>query len=227
MAELLEVIVTSLEEAIDAEAGGADRLELVRDLAVGGLTPRIEAVEAVLDSVALPVRIMLREEPTMAIQSAGELEILQGLAERFSKLPIDGLVMGYLRDGAIDMPTMAGILAAAPQSHVTFHRAFDELKDPLASVDELKRFPQIDRILTAGGIGDWHERKQRLLQWQRAAKPSITILVGAGICPAVLQDLRNTPELHEIHVGRSARLPQSVSGRVRREAVRALKSVLP
>jgi copper homeostasis protein len=226
MPKFLEVIVISVEDAIEAEAGGADRLEVVRALELGGLTPDAELVKDVLRKVKLPVRVMLRQTPDMSSGGPGEKRILKSCAESFAALPIDGLVLGFIRDGQPDTTAMLDILSAAPGCRATFHRAFDELADPIASIKELKRLPQVDRILTVGGQGDWPCRKKRLVDWQRAAEPSIGILTGAGLSPAVFSDLANTAELQEIHVGRAARLPPLVTGSVNREAVRSVKSAL-
>ncbi len=226
MPKLLEVIVISVEDAIEAQAGGADRLELVRDLDLGGLTPDAELVEEVLRSVKIPVRVMLRQTPDMSSGGPGEKRILKSCAQKLAALPIDGLVLGFIRDRKPDTDSALEILSAAPLCRATFHRAFDELADPIASITELKRLTQIDRILTVGGQGDWPCRKKRLLEWQHAAEPSIRILAGAGLSPAVFSDLANTIELQEIHVGRAARRPPLVTGRVTREAVRSLKSAL-
>jgi copper homeostasis protein len=57
----LEVIATGVADAVAAEQGGADRIELVADLARGGMTPPLAVVESVLDRVGIPVRVMLRE----------------------------------------------------------------------------------------------------------------------------------------------------------------------
>jgi copper homeostasis protein len=54
---LLEVAVASLEDALAAEAGGADRLELNAALALGGLTPSLGMVREVKDAVRLPVLV--------------------------------------------------------------------------------------------------------------------------------------------------------------------------
>ncbi len=226
MAKFLEVIVTSLEDAIEAEAGGADRLELVRALDLGGLTPDKDLVIEVLSRVAIPVRVMLREQASMEAGGSLEIGILQARAEAFAKLSIDGLVAGFVTGRLADARSMLEIAASAPAARITFHRAFDELADPIASIEELKQVPQIDRILTTGGEGDWAARKKRLIGWQRAAGDAVTILVGAGLCQAVLADLGGNSELREIHVGRAARVPRAVQGRVQREAVRSLKSSL-
>lgn len=226
MPKILEVIVTSVEEAIEAEAGGADRLELVRDLGAGGLTPELSVIEAVLDVITIPVRVMLRLAASMAAGGIEQITELRSCAQLLTKLPIDGLVAGFMQNQAIDWPAMSAVIAAAPQSRFTFHRAFDELRDPLTALEQLKRIPQVDRILTVGGEGGWVERKKLLLEWQQAAAPSIEILVGAGLSPDVLEDLRQTPELREVHIGRAARVQHCVSAPVEREAVQRVKSAL-
>ena len=226
MAKILEVIVTSVDEAAEAATGGADRLELVRALDVGGLTPDIVLIPQVLAAVKVPVRVMLRDQPCMSITSLGELRSLQARASKISEYPIDGLVMGFVRGHSVDVESMREICSAAPACPVTFHRAFDELPDPLAAIEDLKQIAQVDRILTTGGSGTWPERKNRLLEWQCAAAPKLKLLVGAGLCRAVLADLASTPGLEEFHLGRAARIPHCVEGKVAREAVRSLKSAL-
>ncbi len=226
MPKFLEVIVISVEDAIEAEAGGADRLELVSALSLGGLTPDAGLVKEVLRAVRIPVRVMLRQTPDMSSGGPDERRTLQSCAEIFAGLPIDGLVLGFIRDSKPDTAALIDILSAAPGCRATFHRAFDELADPMASIEELKHLPQVDTILTTGGQGDWQYRKRQLVQWQHAAEPSIRILVGAGLSPTVLSDLANTAELQEVHIGRAARRPPLVTGNVSREAVRSLKSAL-
>jgi copper homeostasis protein len=226
MAKFLEVIVTSVEDALEAEAGGADRLELVRALEVGGLTPELDVVRAVLQTVKIPVRVMLRETPSMSAGTAADCQLLLSHARTFAELPIDGVVAGFIREQQLDLDAMDELFRVAANCRVTFHRAFDELVDPLGSIQQLKRSSQVDRILTSGGEGNWTERRRLLINWQHVANRSIKLLVGAGLCRSVLLDLGRTPELHEVHVGRAARLPQSFAGRVDREAVQSLKSAL-
>jgi copper homeostasis protein len=223
LSKLIEVIVTSLGEAIEAEHGGADRLELVRSLEEGGLTPPLELVRKVARSVSIPVRVMLRENASMSIESTIEIEMLKARAGEFAELPIDGFVLGFVRDGSVDLDSLQNILTAAPELPVTFHRAFEHASDPLDAIDDLKRIRQIDRLLTGGGGGSSAERKKKLLEWQEAASPRIKILVGVGVCSEFLAELNHEPSLEEIHVGRAARVPQLVSGIVNRNRIAALK----
>jgi copper homeostasis protein len=221
--KILEVIVTSREEAIEAEAGGANRLELVRSPGQGGLTPRLELVRQVVEIVSIPVRVMLRENPSLSLANSSEMTILQSLAAELASLPIDGLVLGFVRGDEIDTTSTQALLGAAPGCRVTFHRAFEQALDPLAAIRGLKKIPQIDRILTSGGAGSWPRRKSRLLEWQRAAAPEIKILVGAGLSSTVMADVLADPDLHEVHVGRAARIPHEYSGTVSRQQVARLR----
>lgn len=225
MAKILEVIVTSEDEAVEAEDGGADRLELVRELGVGGLTPDSGLVQRVLRRVAIPVRVMVRESPTLNLSREGELEKLGRCAAEVASMPVDGLVLGFASQGKLDVPATAALLACAPAAKATFHRAFEEATDPMLAIEQLKSLPQIDRILTSGGPGSWCERRTRLKAWQAAAG-RIRLLVGAGLCEDALAGLRIEPSLREVHVGRAARVPPTVDGKVCRQRVAAVKSAL-
>ncbi len=226
LTRILEVIVTSFHEAIEAELGGADRLELVRSLENGGFTPPIELVQKIVERVSVPVRVMLRENASMSIRGPAEINTLQAHASTFTELPIDGFVTGFIKNGHLDLSAMNEILAAAPKCRVTFHRAFDHLPDPLRVLHELKQLPQIDRVLTDCGEGSWVERKARFIEWQRIAAPQIKLMVAAGLCASSLaetsQDLREL----EVHIGRAARIPQVISGTLSRTQVASLKRLL-
>jgi copper homeostasis protein len=220
------VIVTSLDEAIEAELGGADRLELTRSLEMSGLTPPLSLVQSVVERVSIPVRVMLRENASMSIRSQTEINTLQTSTRALAQLPIDGLVLGFINRDVLDLAATKQVLAAAPNCRATFHRAFDNLRQPLRALQELKQLPQIDRVLTSGGEGSWAERKARLLAWRSAAVPQIKIILAAGLCASSLAE--NSKDLSdiEVHVGRAVRIPQVTSGTVNRSQVAALKRLL-
>jgi copper homeostasis protein len=226
MPRILEVIVTTAAEAISAEAGGADRLELVRDLASGGLTPDLDVVSEVIEAVSIPVRVMLRKTASMHAGSNTELETVRAHACEMAHLPVNGFVAGFIRAGEIDLDAMRCLLEPVPNIGVTFHRAFDEVVNPLRAIQHLKTIGRIDRILTSGGEGDWPCRKRRLLEWQRAASPEITVLVAAGLDPCVLEELNSEPLPFEFHVGRAARKGHQISNPIDREQIASLKSLI-
>ena len=219
---ILEVIVTSLADALAAEAGGAHRLELVSRLDLGGLTPSVGLVHEITERVRLPVRVMLRETPGFIVTDRAERARLCALAGEMARLPVDGLVCGFLAAGGVDEELLAAVLAAAPDLKVTFHRAFEELPDPLAAMAQLKRHSQIDRLLTSGGTGQAEARAGRLAALQRAAAPEIRLLAGGGVDKALIEQLRRAGVVGEIHVGRLVRSPARADGWVSAELVREL-----
>jgi copper homeostasis protein len=211
---LLEVIACSVEDAIAAERGGANRLEIISHYEAGGLTPPVEMVREIAAVVKIPLRVMLRETEPFDVHNEHEIEQLREAARVFAKLDVDGLVLGFLKDGWIDHRLAAEILACAPNQKATFHRAFEELKDPLRAIAELKRHRQIDRILTSGGPDPWPEKVNRFAIWQRAALPEIQILVGGGTDAEVIELLRPATGIREFHVGRAVREGQRLDGKV-------------
>lgn len=217
--KLLEVIVASLEDAREAQAGGADRLEIVRDLDVGGLTPPLALVEQIVREVSTPARVMLREFATFVISSDAERDTLKRTLAALGELPIDGVVVGFLRDSRVDRETTREILAAAPHVRATFHRAFEESTAQFADLAALMDLPQVDRILTSGGPAAWPEKAARLDALQRSAGDRITILAGGGLTLAGAKCLQSHAALREYHIGAAARIPETLSGAVSSDKV--------
>jgi copper homeostasis protein len=120
---LLEVIACSVRDAIEAQRGGAGRLELVRALGRGGLTPSLDLVEDVLRTVTIPVRVMIRESDGYLAGTAAEIDRLAHLAERSASLGANGVVVGFLRRGKLDDDALDEVLAASNGVGATFHRA--------------------------------------------------------------------------------------------------------
>jgi len=228
--EILEVIACSVADAIAAQQGGARRLEVVRELERGGLTPSIELVRAIKEAVDVPLRVMVRESDGYAIAGDMEIEGLCEAASELSSLGVDGLVMGFLKSDEIDLDLTSRVLACAPGLKATFHHAFEDAADQLQAVNQLKSLPQVDRILSSGGSGELEVRRLRLDAYERAAAPEVKIIAGGGIDMNAIGVLRRTTSIREFHVGRAAREGFSVAGVVQadlvRELVHATKQIL-
>ena len=219
----LEVIATSVEDAIHAARGGAHRLEIVRDLARDGLTPLIHMVRRIRRHVALPLRVMVRESDGFACRSADERRALVDAASAFAALQVDGLVLGWTRGDAVDEETLARVLQVAPSLRATFHHAFDALPDPAAALGVLQRYPQIDRILTRAGGGPWPSRCATLTRHARLAAPQINVLPGGDIDEEAIRALAASGCVTEVHVGRAARVERRIDAPVSADAVRVLR----
>src|SRR5688500_18874119 len=132
---LLEVIVSSLDDARAAAAGGADRFELRGALALGGLTPSLGLLEAVKREVGqVPVMFMLRPREAGMAYAEADLSVMQRDAELALQHGADGLVLGALTErGDVDAAACQRLLRVArarPDVQTVFHRAFDVVAHP-------------------------------------------------------------------------------------------------
>ena len=217
----LEVIVTSVSDALAAEAGGAARIELVRDLGHGGLTPDVSLVDAVLDAVRLPVRVMVRETESHSIGDPDVRAHLVAQARAIGQRPVDGVVFGAVTGGDIDRPLLDRIADASGRS-ITFHRAFEALADPGAAIGLLAAHPAVDLVLCDGGPGDWATRSARIAAWTRLAHGALRVMPGGGLTAEAIAALAAVPVIQDLHVGRLVREPEVVDGEVSAARVAAL-----
>ena len=152
---LLEVIALDAQDAVAAQAGGADRLELVTDMAADGLTPPLETFAAIRAAVDIPLRVMLRSADGFA---AGDVDALVRDAQALRGEGAEEFVLGFLDEtGGPDMVAVRALASALPGCRWTFHRAIDRAASRDALRKELAGLPGLDTYLTAGsalGVDD-------------------------------------------------------------------------
>jgi copper homeostasis protein len=221
---LLEVIVQSVEDARAAAEGGADRLEVVRAIREGGLTPSPSLIDEIRRATPLPLRVMVRGNAGYD-STPDELRRLQRAAGLFAAAGIDGLVVGFARDGELALDELLAVIGAAPGVPVTFHRAFDSLTAPEGAIDVLAEIPAIDRILTSGGEGTALERSARLRSYSMRAGPRLTIIAGGGVDEEAIAVFGKAGCVREIHVGRLARERPDPEGPVSAARVRRIRDL--
>jgi len=215
---VLEVIVCSIEDAVEAKLGGADRLEVVSHREIGGLTPSPDLVRRIKTDFELPLRVMVRESAGFETSGYAEVGRLCASVRTFNEIGVDGIVFGFLKGDEPDFELIKTILAQAPEIKATFHHAFEDARDKLSLIRALQTFPQVDRLLAHGGNGTWTEKMRRLVQYQDAASPEITVIAGGGLDLSVVKMIRTNTSISEFHVGSAAR----VDGRVSRACVAEL-----
>jgi copper homeostasis protein len=218
---LLEVIACSVADAVEAQQGGAGRLEIVSDFARGGMTPPVSLVKEIITVVSLPVRVMLRESDGYEIADEAERKHLSEAAIEFSNLRIDGFVLGFLRSRSVDIELTRTILDCAPGLKATFHHAFEEA-EPFQAIREIKEIKQVDRILTFGGTGNWQEKSECLARYQKEARPEIEIIAGGGLDAESIKTINQLTDIREFHVGRAARASARVDAPVQAARVKTL-----
>jgi len=189
---ILEVCVDSLESALAAKQGGADRLELCSGLVVGGLTPSPALFDAVREETGLPVNVLIRPRFGDFLYTSGELEIMARDMAYFAQRGASGLVTGALRpDGRLDRGAMGELLAAAGGRPVTLHRAFDVCRDPRETM-ELAFALGVGTILTSGQQADAWTGRDLIGELLDRAEGRGDILIGGGMNATVIRDFRRS-----------------------------------
>ena len=223
---VLEVIACTVADAVEAKRGGASRLEIVRNLELGGLTASFDLVKEISVAVDLPLRVMVRESIGYGVSNEREIDDLCLAAKRLGELKVDGLVLGYLANGVVDLDLCERILSCAPNLKATFHHAFEDTRDQLQALQDIKSLHQVDRILSHGGPGSLNEKIARFREYQRLAGPKIKIIAGGGIDLDAISQIRRATSIREFHVGRAARLSYRIDGEVKAELVSQMSDML-
>ncbi|MFJ3585942.1 copper homeostasis protein CutC [Streptomyces sp. NPDC090127] len=222
---VLEVIALDEEDAVAAQAGGADRLELVTDMAADGLTPSRTGFAAIRAAVDIPLRVMLRLTDGFA---AGDIDALVARASELREAGADAFVLGFLTpDGDADLVAVERLIAVLDGCRWTFHRAIDRAADRDAVRKQLADLPGLDTYLTAGaptGVDDG--LAVLAAESSRSGEPGYEpqILVGGGLRLDHLPELR-AAGLNAFHIGGAAR-PNGWTSPVDPSAVRVWREAL-
>ncbi len=200
---ILEICVESVNRAAAAERGGADRIELCRDLYSGGVTPTAAAMQAARRQVNIPIHVLIRPRPGSFCYSQRELETITRDIGVAKQLGMDGIVLGLLdENGNVDGQGTGKLVRFARPLPVTFHRAFDLCPDLTASLHVVMETGAA-RILTAGGNAGVTNGLANLAGLIAAARDRIVIMPGGGIRASNVQRILCHTGAREIHTSLS------------------------
>ena len=201
---LIEVCVDSLESAIAAEQGGADRIELCGSLLEGGITPSAGLIEVVRRRVSLPLHVMIRPRGGDFCYSSHEIDIMQRDIARAKTLGTDGVVLGVLElSGRVDVERTRQFVDLARPLSLTFHRAFDMTPNIFQSLDDVCG-TGAHRILTSGSEQTSLKGIEAIATLVKTAGVRIGIIAGSGINAANVSQILEHTGVREIHVGLSS-----------------------
>ncbi|MFF4824953.1 copper homeostasis protein CutC [Streptomyces sp. NPDC001312] len=228
MRAVLEVIALDVEDAVAAQAGGADRLELVTDIAADGLTPPTCTVAGIRAAVDIPLRVMLRLADGFDAGGAPGLDRLAEVAGEMRAAGAEEFVLGFLDDeGGVDLGAVERVVAALDGCPWTFHRAIDRAADRDVLRKRLDGLPGLDTYLTAGAASGVDVGLHTLIaEAARGGEPGYEqqIMVGGGLrldhVPALL-----AAGIDAFHIGGAAR-PGGWDGPVSVAAVAEWRAVL-
>ena len=196
---LVEACVDSLESAQAAERGGAARLELCANLAVGGTTPSAKLVTSVRAGVAIPVFAMVRPRSGGFVYSDAEIATMLADIDRLRVAGAHGVVIGALTvEGAVNSRAVRALVQTSRPLPVTFHKAFDAIEDQPAALERLVD-AGVQRILTSGGQPSALDGKARIAELIRQANGRIVVMPGGGVRASNVVAIVRATGAREVH----------------------------
>jgi copper homeostasis protein len=226
---ILEVIVTNVEEALAAQTGGADRLELIDNYPEGGTTPDPQIIRDVKNAVKIPVQVMLRPRGGNFFYSKTELDAMKESIHLCRQIGVAGIVFGILTaDNRIDVESSNEMLALAQGMSATFHAAFDQTPDQFQALETLAQLKGIDRVLTMTLHNDTPEARKKVKEVVQFVRGRISIMPAIGATgAAVIDQIVSQTGVREIHIGRAVRTPHQYTGKIDTEKIARIKKTLP
>lgn len=199
---LLEVCCGSVEDVLQAEKGGADRVELNSCLFHGGLTPSIGELITAKKLSKLPIMTMVRPRQGGFCYTDAEYRTALADAEALLANGADGLVFGFLKaDGSLDVERTRELVRMAGDRTKVFHRAIDVAEDWKKMLGQLIELG-VDRVLTSGLAPDVYYGIDVIREMMDFAQGAIQILPGAGVNLKNVDRIIEFTGCDQIHVAR-------------------------
>jgi len=196
---LLEIIATTVNDCLNAQKAGADRIELVENLHEGGTTPSYATILLSKKYLKIPVSVMIRPRVGNFFYNDIEFETMCKDIEICKNIGVDGVVFGMLtNDFFVDKLRCDKLIKLAKPMQITFHRAFDVVKNPLKAMEILIDL-NVDRILTSGQKNTAWDGKELLVELVQKAKDRIIILPGSGIRDTNIKEIASIIKAKEFH----------------------------
>ena len=193
---IIEVCAESYKYALKAEKAGANRIELCKDLHLDGLTPDYESAKKTIDSLNIPVFILIRPREGDFIYSNEEFELMKRDIIKFKEMGCKGIVSGVLNDdNSIDIERTKELVELSRPLEFTFHRAFDLVSDPFEEIENLIEIG-VTRILTSGQKHKAIEGLELLEEFKNISKNRILIMPGSGISNMNFMKFNSFNEIH-------------------------------
>ena len=213
----MEVCANSVTSAIEAQLGGAKRVELCASLTEGGTTPSYSEIVMSKKMLDIEVYPIIRPRGGDFLYSALEFELMKEDVRLCKSLGCEGISTGILTsDGKVDKIRCAELFELASPMKVTFHRAFDMTDNLQEALEDIIALGAV-RILTSGGKSSALEGAAVLSKLIEQADGRISIMPGAGVNINNLAEIISITGAKEFHA--SARLVVSSDMTYRNDAL--------
>ncbi len=213
---LVEICANSAASALEAQRGGAGRVELCAGIPEGGTTPSYGEIEMARQRIDILLNVIIRPRSGDFLYSEDELQIMKRDIQIARELGADGVVFGCLTaDGLIDLEACRELVAAAEGLSLTFHRAFDVCREPLVALEQIIELG-FDRILTSGCEPSAPMGKELLRELVQRAGDRIIIMPGCGVNASNVEQLKSYTGAREFHLSARHRVESKMEYRNQR-----------
>ena len=220
---MLEVVVETVEDAIAAQRGGADQVEVKCDYLEFGLTPSFGMVEQIRSSVSCPLLVMIRPHARSLAFSESDLAVMISDMHTFKRLGVDGFLTGSLTaTNEIDTSALRSLKNAAGNHDLHFHLAWEMTTNPLEALESLIQYG-VKSVRASGGMGIEAQAPQNLemlLTYAEQAENRIDILLAGGLRINNVAEIVRATRIKKVHSGSGVREPETRTGIVAEEKVR-------
>lgn len=210
---ILEICTDSVASCKEAEKGGAARVELCANLFEGGTTPSAGCIQVARKQISIPLHVLIRPRGGDFCYTEDEFAVMRQDVEIAKNAGADGIVIGILRpEGTIDLDRTAALIKQAWPMHITFHRAFDMVIDPVLALQQLIDLG-IGRLLTSGQEKSALEGTELIAELVQMAGDKLVIMPGGGITERNIVRIRRETGAREFHLSARAKIASAMTYR--------------
>ena len=197
---ILEVCVETIQQGLLAENKNADRIEFCHRLDLGGVTPDHDSIRTVVNTIKIPVKIMIRPRGGDFIYSDSEVGRMKSDIKYCKSIGVEEVVLGALNKyGGVDERLTQMLADLAIPMKVTFHKAIDSVKNFMSSLKTLSTMKNIDSVLTSGTKENALAGKEYIKLASEEFSGALNIIAAGSITNTNLKEIHSELNMKEYH----------------------------
>ena len=197
---ILEACVETIQQGLLAEKNHADRIELCHRLDLGGVTPDHELIRTAVNTIKIPLKILIRPRGGDFIYSDSEVDRMKSDIKYCKSIGVEEVVLGVLnKNGEVDNRLTQMLANLASPMKVTFHKAIDSVNNFMSSLKTLSTMENIDSVLTSGTKENALAGKEYIKLASEEFSGALNIIAAGSITNANLKEIHSELNMKEYH----------------------------
>ena len=197
---ILEACVETIQQGLLAEKNHADRIEFCHRLDLGGVTPDHDLIRTAVNTIKIPVKIMIRPRGGNFIYSDSEIDIMKSDIKYCKSIGVEEVVLGALNNnGGVDDRLTQMLANLAIPMKVTFHKAIDSVNNFMSSLKTLSTIENIDSVLTSGTKENALAGKKYIKLASEEFSGALNIIAAGSITNTNLKEIHSELNVKEYH----------------------------